>query len=145
MNPYVPVRIYQRPWQQQGLNALPPLYADDDLRKTTCRKFNYEDRRSEMSRSQYCINYRLKPSPSRTDQLLPPLGVMFDGVLLNPNATLKYLGITLHRTLDLKNHLTTTAQNTITRNNILQKLADRRGELMPVCLEHQHSIIIRSI
>lgn len=121
-----------------------------DLPPTTCRKFNYADDMAFATQnktfhqleetstrdlsiiSEYCKQWRLKPSSAKTEvccfhlnnrEARKELKIQFEGVTLNHNHFPKYLGITLDRTLSYKSHLSNTAQKIKTRNNIIQKLA----------------------
>ena len=82
--------------------------------------------------STYCRNWRLKPSPGKTEvscfhlnsrEANHELKIPFEGTILKQNPLPKYLGITLDRTLTFSKHITNTAQKVKTRNNIIQKLA----------------------
>lgn len=81
---------------------------------------------------EYCHNWRLNPSVTKTEtsffhlnnrQANVQLQVTMGGRLLNFNPTPKYLGVTLDRTLTYKHHLTKLRGKLNSRNNIISKLA----------------------
>lgn len=120
-----------------------------DLPVSTSRKFIYADDMafayqhktfsdleevltSDLRRlSTYCSNWRLSPSPAKTEvscfhlnhhESNRELNVFINNTRLKHNSSPKYLGITLDRTLSFNAHLTKTSQKIKTRNNIIQKL-----------------------
>ena len=81
----------------------------------------------------YYSDWRLKLNSSKikvstfhlNNQLInKKLRIVFDGVELTNNPFLKYLGITLDRSLTFKEHLTKVSKKINSRINIIQKLAE---------------------
>jgi len=80
----------------------------------------------------YCRLWRLKPSPMKTvtsvfhlfnTSAARELRVHMEGQQLRHDPNPVYLGVTLDRTLSYRQHLTKTARNLQSRNNLLMKLA----------------------
>ena len=145
-------------WRKQS-NGLPQgsvlapvlfnLYTND-LPTTESRKFIYADdicityQSKDPSRlndilnedlrriSEYCNQWRLHPSPSKTVSSVfhlhhakstMELDIFLNGTRLRHDPKPTYLGITLDRTLTFKSHLQKTAAKIRTRNNLLSMLA----------------------
>lgn len=79
----------------------------------------------------YFHDWRLKPNTRKTEASYfhlnnklasAQINITFNGYALNHNFHLKYLGITLDRTLSFKTHLENTVTKLSSRNNILHKL-----------------------
>jgi len=82
--------------------------------------------------SQFCRQWRLKPSASKTissvfhlhnTRATRELSVYLDGQRLRHECHPTYLGVTLDRTLSYREHLTKTAGKLKNQNNVLMKLA----------------------
>ena len=85
---------------------------------------------SDMSRiSHFCRQRRLKPSASKTISIVfrlhntsdtRELSIYLDGQRLRYECHPTYLGVTLHRTLSYREHLTKTAGKVKNRNNLMK-------------------------
>jgi len=136
----------------QGSVSAPTLFSlyINDLPCILCRKFAYADDicfttqaetfaelectlTADLIRvTQYCHRWRLKSSTSKTVSSVfhlrniwanRQLNVSMSSDLLKHDPNPVYLGVTLDRTLSYKEHLSKTAAELKSRNNLLSKLA----------------------
>ena len=117
------------------------IYADaaDDLCITaqyptfTEVKDTIEEALSELT--QYYRNNSLRANPDKTQvtafhlrnrEVKRSLNIAWNGVDLENTAYPKYLGVTLDRTLNYKQHILNTKMKVATRNNLLKKLSNSK-------------------
>ena len=88
-----------------------------------------------ISLTQYYRNNSLRANPDKTQvtafhlrnrEVKRSLNIAWNGVDLENTAYPKYLGVTLDRTLNYKQHILNTKMKVTTRNNLLKKLANSK-------------------
>ena len=114
------------------------IYADDLCITAQYPTFtevedNIEEALSELT--QYYRNNSLRANPDKTQvtafhvrnrEVKRSLNIAWNGVDLENTAYPKYLGVTLDRTLNYKQHILNTKMKVATRNNLLKKLANSK-------------------